>query len=295
MAARGRIRGAAAAMFATGSLLLGMLSATMAVRTVTEAVPADTRPTVIRSVPMTRSLPFMRQDTGELDDDYSMVAGQDAGTNATPPKPPPGGTSPTPTASTPVEQAPAEDTLVLNEPGDVVIAAVKKVTLPRGLLLSMPVQGSITSNFGMRLHPILRVYKLHTGTDFSVGCGTPVGAAAPGTVVSAGWAGGNGIQVVIDHGKLGGHHVRTTYNHLSVIGVRPGQRVTTGDGVGLVGSTGYSTGCHLHFEVIANGSFTDPLPWLNGRAVIVDISDMKPIGLGDPSPSASGSFSRGRR
>ena len=141
-------------------------------------------------------------------------------------------------------------------------------------LLSMPVNGRRTSVFGMRYHPILRVWKLHTGLDFAASCGTPVGAAAAGRVVSAGWAGGNGVQVKVDHGMLGGYRVVTTYNHLSAIGVRVGQQVEALDGVGRVGNTGYSTGCHLHFEVIVNGRFTNPEPWLNGQASQVDLRDI---------------------
>ncbi|MHA6523454.1 M23 family metallopeptidase [Tessaracoccus sp. G1721] len=141
-------------------------------------------------------------------------------------------------------------------------------------LLSMPVNGRRTSVFGMRYHPILRVWKLHTGLDFAASCGTPVGAAAAGRVVSSGWAGGNGVQVKIDHGMLGGYRVVTTYNHLSAIGVRVGQQVDALDGVGRVGNTGYSTGCHLHFEVIVNGRFTNPEPWLNGQASRVDLRDI---------------------
>ena len=143
-----------------------------------------------------------------------------------------------------------------------------------GDLLSMPVNGRRTSVFGMRFHPILRVWKLHTGLDFAASCGTPVGAAAAGRVVSAGWAGGNGIQVKVDHGMLAGYRVVTTYNHLSAIGVRVGQQVDALDGVGRVGNTGYSTGCHLHFEVIVNGRFTDPEPWLNGQPSRVELRDI---------------------
>ncbi|MDO5677223.1 MAG: peptidoglycan DD-metalloendopeptidase family protein, partial [Propionibacteriaceae bacterium] len=152
------------------------------------------------------------------------------------------------------------------------VEAVGKVEA--GALLSMPVKGRATSKFGMRFHPVIRVYKLHTGHDWAAPCGTPVGAAAPGTVVQTGWAGGNGVQVKIDHGMLKGHRVVTTYNHLSSIGVKVGQKVTALQGVGRVGNTGYSTGCHLHFEVIVNGQFTDPIPWLNGEPTVVDFSQM---------------------
>lgn len=159
-------------------------------------------------------------------------------------------------------------------------------------LLTRPVNGRTSSEFGMRFHPVLKVWKLHTGLDWGVPCGTPVGAAAAGTVVRTGWAGGNGIQVKIDHGMLAGHRVVTTYNHLSSIGVSVGQKVQPLDGIGRVGNTGYSTGCHMHFEVIADGQFTDPEPWLNGDPVVVDLSMMayavpsnSPTSSPSPSPS----------
>ena len=161
-----------------------------------------------------------------------------------------------------------------------------------GALLSQPVNGRSTSRFGMRFHPVLRVYKLHTGHDWAAPCGTPVGAAAAGTVVRTGWAGGNGVQVKLDHGMLGGYRVVTTYNHLSSIGVKVGQKVNALQGVGRVGNTGYSTGCHLHFEVIADGQFTDPIPWLNGKPGMVDLSQMgADVSALPGSPSASPSAS----
>lgn len=177
-----------------------------------------------------------------------------------------------------LEEPPGEDTTVLTRPSSVptvaIPSAVPAVEPGQGTLLAMPVSGRKTSRFGMRFHPIRKVWKLHSGLDLAAPCGTPVGAAAPGTVTRTGWAGGNGIQVKIDHGTLGGRHVVTTYNHLSAIGVRVGQSVQTHQGVGRVGNTGFSTGCHLHFEVIANGKFTDPEPWLNGTAGAVDFADM---------------------
>ncbi|MGJ6980537.1 M23 family metallopeptidase [Aestuariimicrobium soli] len=165
----------------------------------------------------------------------------------------------------------------------VVAPAVSSAT---GKLLSRPVTGPITSSFGMRVHPITGVYKLHTGTDFGVPIGTPVGAAAAGRVLTAGWGGAYGIRVTIDHGIIAGHHVVTSYNHLSSLAVRAGDVVVAHQGVGRVGSTGYSTGAHLHFEVIADGNFTDPVPWLDGRAVIVDLSTLE-YSVSGPTPGSS--------
>ena len=123
-----------------------------------------------------------------------------------------------------------------------------------GGALLRPVGGPVTSAFGMRVHPITGVRKLHDGTDFGVPCGTPVHAAAAGTVSSSGTAGAYGQQVVIDHGA----GTETSYSHLSRRGVVVGTRVSPGDVVGLVGSTGSSTGCHLHFMVVRDGIPVDP-------------------------------------
>jgi len=128
--------------------------------------------------------------------------------------------------------------------------------------LQRPVSGPVSSPYGMRVHPITGVYKLHTGTDFSAPCGTPIRAAGAGQVVSADWNSGYGYRVVVAHGVVAGGYLGTTYNHQSSLAVRPGQQVQAGQVVGYVGSTGYSTGCHLHFELVVNGGYVDPMPWL---------------------------------
>jgi murein DD-endopeptidase MepM/ murein hydrolase activator NlpD len=132
---------------------------------------------------------------------------------------------------------------------------------PSSGYLSYPANGPITSGFGLRYHPILHIWRLHSGTDFGIPCGTPVYAAAPGVVVSAGWAGGYGNRVVIDHGIVRGVDLATTYNHLTRIGAGAG-RVGRGRLIGYSGTTGLSTGCHLHFEVLVNGSYVNPVNWL---------------------------------
>ncbi|MDU6251051.1 MAG: M23 family metallopeptidase, partial [Cutibacterium avidum] len=121
--------------------------------------------------------------------------------------------------------------------------AVSKVAMPTGVLLSKPLNGPVTSPFGMRFHPILHVWKLHTGVDFGASCGTPVGSSAPGKVLFAGPAGGYGNRVEVDHGN----GLSTRYGHLSEINVKIGQQVKIGDIIGEVGSTGRSTGPHLHY------------------------------------------------
>jgi murein DD-endopeptidase MepM/ murein hydrolase activator NlpD len=129
-----------------------------------------------------------------------------------------------------------------------------------GRYLSYPANGPITSPFGLRYHPILHIWRLHSGIDFGIACGTPVYAAAAGTVISAGWAGGYGNRVVIDHGMVSGVDLATTYNHLTSIVA--GGRVRRGQLIAYSGTTGLSTGCHLHFETLANGSFVNPMNWL---------------------------------
>jgi murein DD-endopeptidase MepM/ murein hydrolase activator NlpD len=120
--------------------------------------------------------------------------------------------------------------------------------------LMAPVAGRITSSFGVRLHPILRFARFHAGIDFGADSGSPIVAAADGMVVGAGWAGGYGRQVRVAHG--GG--IATTYSHMSGIAAGPGTPVRQGQVIGYVGSSGISTGPHLHFEVRVNGRAVDP-------------------------------------
>jgi murein DD-endopeptidase MepM/ murein hydrolase activator NlpD len=121
--------------------------------------------------------------------------------------------------------------------------------------LHRPVGGPITSPFGMRVHPVTGERKLHDGTDFGVPCGTPVHAAGRGTVVGRGFNKAYGNWVAISH--AGG--LETSYNHLSSQAVAVGRRVTPSTVVGRVGSTGLSTGCHLHFIVRRGGHAIDPM------------------------------------
>ncbi|MET7457862.1 M23 family metallopeptidase [Streptomyces sp. NPDC005574] len=122
---------------------------------------------------------------------------------------------------------------------------------------------TVTSPFGSRVHPLTGVTKLHTGVDFAAAQGTRVTAAAPGRVVFAALTKAYGNRVVVDHGTVGGRRLETTYSHLSALQVTVGQAVQAGTPIGLAGSTGLSTGPHLHFEVIYDGRYTDPLPWLS--------------------------------
>jgi len=118
----------------------------------------------------------------------------------------------------------------------------------------LPVNGRFSSPYGYRVHPISHSRKLHTGQDIAAPSGTPIKAAGSGVVISAGWRNGYGNTVIIDHG--GGKS--TLYGHCSRLFVSSGQRVSMGQHIAAVGSTGYSTGPHLHFEVRINGSPVNP-------------------------------------
>jgi murein DD-endopeptidase MepM/ murein hydrolase activator NlpD len=128
--------------------------------------------------------------------------------------------------------------------------------------LSRPVNGYITSPYGMRFHPILHRWKLHDGTDFGAGCGTPIRAAASGKVIRRYYNGGYGNRIFVSHGRINGTSVVTSYNHLSRYSARVGETVSRGEVIGYVGTTGYSTGCHLHFMVYENGDTVNPMRWL---------------------------------
>lgn len=121
--------------------------------------------------------------------------------------------------------------------------------------MRMPVAGHLTSGFGERFHPILGYERFHAGVDLGAPAGTPIVAAADGRVVSAGWAGGYGRAVEIAH--AGG--LETKYGHMSRIIAYAGETVRRGDVIGFVGSSGLSTGPHLHFEVMKNGRPVNPL------------------------------------
>jgi len=121
--------------------------------------------------------------------------------------------------------------------------------------MAWPVAGHITSYFGYRYHPILHFSRFHAGVDFGASWGSPIVAAADGQVASAGWSGGYGRQVRIWHG--GG--LTTTYSHMSEIAAAPGSFVRRGQLIGYVGSSGLSTGPHLHYEVLKDGTPVNPL------------------------------------
>jgi murein DD-endopeptidase MepM/ murein hydrolase activator NlpD len=132
-----------------------------------------------------------------------------------------------------------------------------------------PLDGEIdlVSGFGVRLDPFTRSPAMHTGVDLNAETGDPVRATADGTVTAAGWRGGYGRMVEVDHGN----GLTTRYGHLSSVAVRAGQSIRTGQIIGTVGSTGRSTGPHLHYETRLRGRVADPQrflragQWLDGQ------------------------------
>lgn len=121
-----------------------------------------------------------------------------------------------------------------------------------------PISGRVSSGFGYRVHPIFGTRRLHRGIDVGASSGTPIAAAKGGTVILAGWNGGYGNCVVISHGD----GITSLYAHQSSLAVSVGDTVSRGDIVGYVGSTGQSTGPHLHFEIRVSGTAVDPAPYL---------------------------------
>ncbi len=120
--------------------------------------------------------------------------------------------------------------------------------------IALPVGGRVTSGFGTRMHPLLGLSRFHRGIDLAATAGTPIRAAADGRVVHAGWRGGYGRQVALAHG--GG--LATSYAHMSRILAQAGETVRRGQVIGLVGSSGLSTGPHVHFEASQGGRAIDP-------------------------------------
>jgi len=125
-------------------------------------------------------------------------------------------------------------------------------------IFSLPCSGPLTSGFGYRVHPILGYRRFHAGVDFGAPHGTPIYAADSGVVIFSGWYGGYGRSIIVDHGDS----LTTLYAHTSRVYVQEGQTVERGEAIAAVGSTGLSTGPHLHFEVRRNGEPVNPLDYL---------------------------------
>lgn len=129
-------------------------------------------------------------------------------------------------------------------------------------LLIRPVPGYVTSPFGYREHPIYHYWGLHDGTDFGVSCGEGMKAVASGTVISRYYSSVYGNRLYLSLGQINGKNVTAVYNHASGYRYGVGDRVQQGDVVGYVGNTGWSTGCHLHFSILVNGTPVEPMNWI---------------------------------
>jgi murein DD-endopeptidase MepM/ murein hydrolase activator NlpD len=127
----------------------------------------------------------------------------------------------------------------------------------------MPVNDvRFTSGFGMRTNPVEGGRRAHKGVDLAGPTGTPIHAAADGVVGRADWFGGYGLYVALEHGG----NMETRYGHMSRLNVAAGQRVHKGDVIGYIGSTGHSTGPHLHYEVRIAGEAVNPIPYLQAAS-----------------------------
>ena len=126
--------------------------------------------------------------------------------------------------------------------------------------LIKPIDASFGSGFGMRMHPILGRMRMHSGVDMGAPAGTPIHAAGNGLVVYSSWKNGYGYTVTLDHGS----GLATLYAHCSSLLVRVGETVSRGQVIARVGSTGLSTGNHVHFEVREHGDPVDPIPYIGG-------------------------------
>ena len=132
---------------------------------------------------------------------------------------------------------------------------------PSGFL-QRPVAGPVTSSFGYRTHPIYKYWGMHDGTDFGVACREPLKASGTGTVIAKYYSEVYGNRLYLSLGRVNGKSLTVVYNHAYGYRYDVGDRVARGAVVGTVGSTGWSTGCHLHFTVLVAGKAVDPMNWL---------------------------------
>ena len=142
------------------------------------------------------------------------------------------------------------------------IFAPRSVSVPSRMPVDSP---AFTSSFGMRNHPILGGRRAHKGVDLAMPAGSPIYATADGVISRADWFSGYGLYVAIEHGG----ELQTRYGHMSRLNVEAGQQVKKGDIIGYVGTTGRSTGPHLHYEVRIAGEAVNPVPYLNGSGTML--------------------------
>lgn len=139
-----------------------------------------------------------------------------------------------------------------------VTSAQRKGSVSIPSLVPVTSSRAMSSGFGLRVHPVLGGLRAHKGIDLPAATGTPIHASADGVVAKADWLGGYGLLVQLEHGA----GMETRYGHMSRIAVAEGQRVRKGDVIGYVGTTGRSTGPHLHYEVRIAGEAVNPVPYM---------------------------------
>ncbi len=154
------------------------------------------------------------------------------------------------------------------------VMAPTKVSIPS----RNPLDGAtLTSGYGMRTHPVLGGRRGHKGVDLAMPTGTPVYATADGVISRADWFSSYGLYISIEHGG----NIQTRFGHLSRLNVAAGQQVKKGDLIGYVGSTGRSTGPHLHYEVRIAGTAVNPVPYMNGTGKPASAATAPAMGGGD--------------
>jgi murein DD-endopeptidase MepM/ murein hydrolase activator NlpD len=126
----------------------------------------------------------------------------------------------------------------------------------------VPGPGYITSPYGWRIHPIYHYWGLHDGTDFHAPCGTPERAADGGKVISEYYSSVWGNRLYLDLGNINGHNFTVIYNHIERYRIHTGASVTRGETLAFAGTTGWSTGCHLHFTVMRDGVAVNPMDYI---------------------------------
>ena len=142
----------------------------------------------------------------------------------------------------------------------------------------MPVEGvRLTSGYGMRWHPVVGGRRAHKGVDLAGPVGTPVHATADGVVGRADWFSSYGLYVAVEHGG----NIETRYGHMSRLNVAAGQQVRKGDIIGYVGTTGRSTGPHLHYEVRIAGQSVNPIPYMQASEIRAAVNNSDPFATGE--------------
>jgi murein DD-endopeptidase MepM/ murein hydrolase activator NlpD len=164
--------------------------------------------------------------------------------------------------------------------GSMNIADTGSASIP--MLVPVTSGRSMSSNFGMRVHPVLGGFRMHKGVDLPASTGTPIHATADGVIGRADWFGGYGLCVEIEHGA----NLETRYGHMSRIAVAEGQHVHKGDVIGYVGTTGRSTGPHLHYEVRIGGEAVNPVPYLQVAEAQLGLNSGFALASNVPAPQS---------